>query len=79
MTVDSDEFWRSRSDAELLAAAERLSTYPDAVVRIIRVELDRRRLPEPPLPMLTCRRCGRRVYLTASQRQCPYCGAADKV
>ena len=79
MTEDSEEFWRSKSDADLLAAAQRLSDYSDAVGHIIRVELDRRELPEPPLPILTCGRCGRRVYLTASQRRCAYCGAADKV
>ena len=79
MTEDSEEFWRSKSDADLLAAAQRLSDYPDAVGHIIRVELDRRELPEPPLPIFTCGRCGRPVYLTASQRRCAYCGAADKV
>ena len=77
MTEDSAEFWRSKSDADLLAAAERLAAYSEAVGHIIRVELDRRGLPEPPLPMNTCGKCGRRVYLTASQRQCPYCGAND--
>ncbi len=73
---DSEAFWRSRSDADLLAAAQRLSEYPDAVGRLIRVELNRRDLPDPPLPTLTCGRCGRRIYLTASQRRCAYCGSA---
>jgi rubrerythrin len=74
---ESAAFWRWKSDAELLAAAQRLADYPDAVRRIIRVELDRRQLPEPPLPVLTCRACGQHVYLTASQLRCPYCGSAD--
>ena len=79
MAEDAVELWRSKSDADLLAAAQRLSDYSDAVGHIIRVELDRRGLPEPPLPMVTCGRCGRQVYLTASQRHCAYCGALDKV
>ena len=78
MTEDSEEFWRSKSDADLLAAAQHLSEYPDAVGRIIRAELGRRDLPDPPFSILTCRRCGPRVYLTASQRQCGYCGSVDR-
>lgn len=77
MTEGSAEFWRSKSDADLLAAAQRLSEYSEAVGHIIRLELDRRELPEPPLPTVLCGRCGRRVYLTASQRRCAYCGSID--
>ena len=79
MTDDSPAVWRLRSDADLLAAAQRLSAYTEKVGHIIRVELGRRGLPEPPLSIATCGRCGRRVYLTASQRHCAYCWPIDKV
>ena len=46
--MDSEEVWRSKQDSDVLAAADRLADYTEEGDRLIRAELKRRGLPEPP-------------------------------
>lgn len=72
--MDPDQVWPSKTDDELLAAAQNLADYTEEAERTIRAELSRRDLPDPPLPIGQCGRCGRAVYVTASRRECANCG-----
>lgn len=74
--TDAEAIWAARSDDELLEAAEALSEYTEEGERIIRLELRRRGLPEPPPPVGTCAHCGWSIAASYTGDCCPECGEA---
>jgi hypothetical protein len=72
--MDAEEIWREKSDEDLVEAGERLSEFTADGERIIRAELRRRGLPQPPAPLKYCWKCGRGIYAGGSADACANCG-----
>jgi hypothetical protein len=72
--MDAEQIWREKSDDELVEAGERLFEFTADGERIIRDELRRRGLPDPPAPVDYCWKCGRGIYATGSPEACDSCG-----
>jgi Putative prokaryotic signal transducing protein len=66
--------WQSKSDEEVVAAANALSDYTEEGEQIIRDELRRRRLPEPPPGIGRCPGCGRTLHANDPADECAQCG-----
>lgn len=74
MVMDPEQIWREKSDEDLVEAGERLFEFTAEGERIIRAELQRRGLPEPPAPVDYCWKCGRGIYAGGSLDACENCG-----
>src|SRR5689334_6710201 len=72
--MDSEQIWREKSDEDLVEAGERLFEFTVEGEQIIRAELRRRGLPDPPPPMDHCWKCGRGIYVGGSVDVCENCG-----
>ena len=72
--MDPEQIWREKSDDDLVEAGERLSEFTLEGERIIRAELRRRGLPDPPAPIDYCWKCGRGIYADGSEDACDSCG-----
>ena len=72
--MDAEEIWREKSDEDLVEAGERLSEFTPEGERIIRAELHRRGLPDPPTPVDYCWKCGRGIYADGPDDACENCG-----
>lgn len=72
--MDPEQIWREKSDEELIEAGERLFEFTAEGERIIRAELSRRGLPDPPAPVDYCWKCGRGIYADGSADACENCG-----
>lgn len=72
--MEAEEIWREKSDDELVEAGERLFEFTADGERIIRAELRRRGLPDPPAPIDYCWKCGRGIYAAGSAEACDSCG-----
>lgn len=72
--MDPEQIWREKSDEELVEAGERLSEFTLEGERIIRAELRRRGLPDPPMPVDYCSKCGRGIYADGPEDACANCG-----
>lgn len=72
--MTSEEIWRSKADAEILVAADRLADFTEEGDRIIRAELRRRGLPQPPPPIGSCQHCGRSIPASHPGSRCQQCG-----
>lgn len=73
-TMDAEQIWREKSDDELIEAGERLSEFTADGERIVRAELRRRGLPDPPPPVDYCGKCGRGIYAGGPEDACHDCG-----
>ncbi len=72
--MDAEQLWREKSDEELTEAGGRLFEFTADGERIIRAELGRRRLPDPPAPVDYCWKCGRGIYADGPDNICANCG-----
>ncbi len=72
--MDPEQIWREKSDEDLVEAGERLSEFTLEGERIIRAELRRRGLPDPPAPVDYCWKCGRGIYADGPEDACESCG-----
>jgi hypothetical protein len=72
--TDADLIWRSKSDEELAEAAAALGDYTEEGESLIRAELRRRGLAEPPPPLGRCARCGRSIHVSDPGDECAQCG-----
>jgi len=72
--MDPEQIWREKSDEDLVEAGERLFEFTEEGDRIIRAELRRRGLPDPPAPADYCSKCGRGIYVGGSADACESCG-----
>jgi hypothetical protein len=72
--ADADDIWAAKSDEELRQAATDLGEYTEEGERVIRAELQRRRLPPPDPPIGRCSRCGRSIFPGSRREECPQCG-----
>jgi len=72
--MDPEQIWREKSDEALLEAGGHLSEFTSEGERIIRAELHRRGLPDPPMPVDYCWKCGRGIYADARADACVNCG-----
>jgi len=71
---DAEVIWAAKSDDELLEASRELFEYTEDGERIIRAELQRRRLPAPDPPIGKCSRCGRSIASNDPGDHCAQCG-----
>jgi hypothetical protein len=74
IAMDPESIWREKSDEDLVEAAERLFEFTPEGERIIRAELCRRGLPDPPAPVDYCWKCGRSIYADGPDDACGNCG-----
>jgi hypothetical protein len=74
IAMDAEQIWREKSDEDLAEAGERLSDFTSEGERIIRAELHRRGLPDPPAPLEYCWKCGRGIYADGPDDACGNCG-----
>jgi ribosomal protein L37E len=72
--TDAEGIWATKTDDELLEAAEELSEFTEEGERIIRAELQRRGLPQPDPPIGQCSRCGRSIGRGRLHDECSQCG-----
>ena len=72
--MDAEQIWREKSDEDLIEAGGRLSEFTSEGERIIRAELHRRGLPDPPAPVDYCWKCGRGIYPDGPDDACENCG-----
>jgi hypothetical protein len=72
--MDAERIWREKPDDELVEAGRRLSEFTAEGERIIRTELRRRGLPDPPNPVDHCWKCGRGIYEGGPDDACVHCG-----
>ena len=72
--MDAEQIWREKSDDDLIEAGGRLSEFTSEGERIIRAELRRRGLPDPPAPVDYCWKCGRGIYADGPDDACENCG-----
>ena len=72
--MDAEQIWREKPDEDLVEAGEHLSGYTAEGERIIRAELRRRGLPDPPAPVDYCWKCGRGIYANGPNDACENCG-----
>lgn len=71
---DAEAIWAAKTDDELLEAVEELSGFTEEGERIVRAELRRRGLPQPPPPIGTCSRCARSIASGSPTDECSQCG-----
>jgi hypothetical protein len=71
---DARAIWRGKSDDDVAAAAEALSDYTEEGEQIIRAELRRRGLVQPPPPIGQCAGCGRSLHANDPGENCAQCG-----
>ena len=74
ITMDPEQIWREKSNEDLVEAGERLYEFTSEGERIIREELRRRELPDPPTPLDYCWKCGRGIYAEGPDDACGSCG-----
>jgi hypothetical protein len=74
IAMDPEQIWREKSDEALVEAGEHLSEFTSEGERIIRAELHRRGLPDPPMPVDYCWKCGRGIYADTPDAACANCG-----
>ena len=74
ITMDPEQIWREKSDEDVVEAGEHLSEFTAEGERIIRAELRRRGLPDPPPPVDYCGKCGRGIYAGGPEDACQQCG-----
>ena len=72
--MDAEQVWREKPDEDLVEAGEHLSEFTSEGERIIRAELRRRGLPDPPMPVDYCSKCGRGIYADGPDDACGNCG-----
>jgi len=72
--TDADSIWHSKTDDELLDAANALSDYTEEGEQIIRAELRRRGLALPPPGIGHCSQCGRSLHANDPGVECAQCG-----
>jgi hypothetical protein len=72
--MDAEQIWREKSDEALIEAGGHLSEFTSEGERIIRAELHRRGLPDPPMPVDYCSKCGRGIYADGPDDTCGNCG-----
>ena len=72
--MDAEQIWREKSDEDLIEAGDHLSEFTSEGERIIRAELRRRGLPDPPTPVDYCWKCGRGIYADGPADACENCG-----
>ncbi len=72
--TDAEANWAAKTDDELLDAARDLAEYTEEGERIIRAELQRRRLPPPDPPIGQCSGCGRSISRSHRGNECSHCG-----
>jgi len=72
--MDPEQIWHEKSDEDLIEAGTRLSEFTSEGERIIRAELRRRGLPDPPAPVDYCWKCGRGIYADGPDDACENCG-----
>jgi hypothetical protein len=72
--MGAEDVWREKPDEDLIEAGRRLSEFTPQGEQIIRAELRRRGLPDPPDPIGYCSRCGRGIYEDAPADACVNCG-----
>jgi hypothetical protein len=72
--MDPEQIWREKSDEDVIEAGERLFEFTSEGERIIRAELHRRGLPDPPTPVDYCWKCGRGIYADGPDDACGNCG-----
>jgi hypothetical protein len=74
IAMDPEQIWREKSDEDLVEAGERLSEFTSEGERIIRAELRRRGLADPPTPVDYCWKCRRGIYADGPDDACGNCG-----
>ncbi len=72
--MSAEDIWRQKPDEALVEAGRRLSEFTAEGEQIIRAELRRRGLPDPPPPVDYCWKCGRGIYEDGPGDACAYCG-----
>jgi hypothetical protein len=72
--MDPEQIWFEKSDEDLVEAGARLYEFTSEGERIIRAELRRRGLPDPPMPVDYCWKCGRGIYADGPDDACGNCG-----
>lgn len=72
--MDFEQTWRSRTDEEVLAAADQLADYSEDGDQAIRRELQRRGIPGPPPAVGACKHCGRSIPVSHPGTRCRQCG-----
>lgn len=72
--TDAEQIWQSKSDEELFDAAATLADFTEEGEDLIRAELRRRGLAEPPPPIGRCAVCGRSIHLSDPGDECAQCG-----
>jgi hypothetical protein len=72
--MDAEQIWREKSDEDLVEAGRRLFEFTAEGEQIIRAELRRRQLPDPPAPVDYCWKCGRGIYADGPDDACANCG-----
>ena len=72
--TDAELIWRSKSDEALADAAAALGDFTEEGEQIIRAELRRRGLPDPPPPIGQCARCHRSIHGGDPGDECAQCG-----
>jgi len=71
---DADSVWPGKTDDEVIEAGDTLSEYTEEGEQIIRAELRRRGLAEPPPGIGHCGGCGRTLNANDPGEQCAQCG-----
>jgi hypothetical protein len=74
--MDAEQIWAEKPDEDLVEAGEAIWEFTEAGERIIRAELRRRGLPEPPPPIAHCCACGRAIHEGDPLDACAQCGQA---
>lgn len=72
--TDGTAIWRGKSDNELLAASRSLFEYTEEGEQLIRAELSRRGLEQPPPAVAQCPRCNRSLHPNDPGDECAQCG-----
>jgi hypothetical protein len=71
---EAERIWRSKADDEVVEASTCLDEFTQEGERVIRAELRRRALSEPPPPIGTCLGCGRSINTNHLLDECSQCG-----
>lgn len=70
---EAERIWRSKADDEVVEASTCLDEFTQEGERVIRAELRRRALSEPPPPIGTCPGCGRSINPNHLLDECSQC------
>jgi hypothetical protein len=76
IAMNPEQIWREKSDEDLVEAGGHLFEFTSEGERIIRAELHRRGLPDPPMPVDYCSNWGRGIYADGPADACGNCGEA---